>query len=106
RVRDALQRASASQQRALSIATELQADCYAGVWSALANKAGNVSITTKELDQALNAAAAVGDGRIQQKDQDRVDPESRPHGSPEQRRQWFLTGYQSATLDRGDTFSS
>jgi len=106
RVREAQQRASASQQRSMSIATELQADCYAGVWSALANKAGNFSITTRELDQALNAAAAVGDDRIQQKAQGRVDPESWTHGSSEQRRQWFLTGFQSADIARCDTFAS
>ena len=82
--------------QALSIGVELQADCYAGAWSALANRAGNFSISERELDQALNAAAAVGDDRIQQKTQGRVDPESWTHGSSEQRRQAFLVGYQAA----------
>lgn len=82
--------------QALSIGLELQADCYAGAWSALANRAGNFSISERELDQALNAAAAVGDDRIQQKTQGRVDPERWTHGSAEQRRQAFLTGYRAA----------
>ena len=84
---------------------ELQADCYAGAWSTLANQAGNFAITERELDQALNAAAAVGDDRIQAKVQGRVDPESWTHGSAEQRRRWFLTGYQSGDLQRCDTFA-
>lgn len=103
-VRAAQQGRSAADQRALSVAMELQADCYAGVWSALANRAGNFSITDRELDQALNAAAAVGDDRIQLKTSGRVDPESWTHGSSEQRRRWFLTGFQSADVDRCDTF--
>ncbi|RLT36622.1 MAG: metalloprotease, partial [Chloroflexi bacterium] len=82
--------------QALSIGVELQADCYAGAWSALANRAGNFSISERELDQALNAAAAVGDDRIQQKTQGRVDPESWTHGSSQQRREAFLRGYQAA----------
>ncbi|TAK74445.1 MAG: metalloprotease [Dehalococcoidia bacterium] len=89
--------------QALAIGVELQADCYAGVWSALANRAGNFSISERELDQALNAAAAVGDDRIQQKTQGRVDPERWTHGSAQQRRQAFLTGYEAA---RGDACTS
>ena len=88
---------STGDAQALSIGVELQADCYAGAWSAQANRAGNFSITERELDQALNAAAAVGDDRIQQKTQGRVDPERWTHGSAAQRRQAFLTGYQAAT---------
>ena len=94
RVRTAQSRVGDAQT--LAIGVELQADCYAGAWSALANRAGNFSITEKELDQTLNAAAAVGDDRIQQKTQGRVDPESWTHGSAEQRRAAFLQGYQTA----------
>ena len=86
----------ASQQQSLSIGLELQADCYAGVWSALANRAGNYSISEAQLDEALNAAAAVGDDRIQQKVQGRVNPETWTHGSSAQRRAAFLTGYGAA----------
>jgi predicted metalloprotease len=100
RIGDAQRGASEARQRELSIAMELQADCYAGVWSTLANKAGNFAITERELDQALNAAAAVGDDRIQQKVQGRVDPESWTHGSAQQRRSAFLTGYQTADIER------
>jgi len=82
--------------QALSIGLELQADCLAGAWSALANRAGNVAITERELDQALNAAAAVGDDRIQQRTQGRVDPEQWTHGSAAQRRDAFMRGYSSA----------
>lgn len=89
----------------LSVAMELQADCYAGVWSRLADERGNVSIGEAELDQAIGAAEAVGDDRIQQKTQGRVDPESWTHGSAEQRRTWFLTGRESGDVNSCDTFA-
>ncbi len=94
-----------SRARQLSIAVELQADCYAGVWGKLADERGNLAITERELDEALEGAAAVGDDRIQQKTQGRVDPESWTHGSAEQRRSWYLRGFQSGDLDECDTFS-
>jgi len=98
------QQANPDQQNELSIALELQADCYAGVWSKLADDQGNVSVGEAELDQAIEAAEAVGDDRIQQKTQGRVDPESWTHGSADQRRKWFLTGRRSADLNSCDTF--
>jgi uncharacterized protein len=104
-VRQAQQR-NPSQTNPLSVRLELQADCYAGVWSALADQRGNVSITEAELDQALQAAEAVGDDRIQQKTQGRIDPESWTHGSAEQRRSWFLTGFRGANPASCDTFES
>jgi predicted metalloprotease len=94
-----------SQTNALSVKLELQADCYAGVWSTLANQAGNLAITEAELDQALGAAEAVGDDAIQSQGGGRVDPDSFTHGTSEQRKQWFLTGYQSGDLDSCDTFT-
>jgi uncharacterized protein len=102
----AAQQRSPSRANQLSIQMELQADCYAGVWGKLADERGNVSITERELDQALGAAAAVGDDRIQEKTQGRVDPESWTHGSAEQRRSWYLKGFQSGDLDACDTFES
>jgi uncharacterized protein len=94
-----------SRARELSIAVELQADCYAGVWGKLADERGNLAITERELDQALDGAEAVGDDRIQEKTQGRIDPESWTHGSAEQRRSWYLRGFQSGDLDQCDTFS-
>ena len=99
------QRSSPKQQNALSVAFELQADCYAGVWSRLADDAGNVSIGEAELRQAQDAAAAVGDDRIQQKSGGRVDEEAWTHGSAEQRQKWFMTGRTSGDLEACDTFA-
>ncbi|MEO8330231.1 MAG: neutral zinc metallopeptidase, partial [Candidatus Nanopelagicales bacterium] len=75
RVRQAQQR-NPSQADELSIALELQADCYAGVWGRLANDSGNVTITDAELTQAQQAAAAVGDDRIQQQTTGRINPDT------------------------------
>jgi predicted metalloprotease len=100
----ASQQARPNAANELSVAMELQADCYAGVWSRLADDRGNVSVGEAELDQAIGAAEAVGDDRIQQKTQGRVDPESWTHGSAEQRRQWFLTGRRSGDVNRCNTF--
>ncbi len=99
------QRSSPKQQNALSVAFELQADCFAGVWSRLADDAGNVSIGEAELRQAQDAAAAVGDDRIQQKSGGRVDEESWTHGSAADRQKWFTTGRTSGDLEACDTFA-
>ncbi len=100
----ASQQARPDAANELSVAMELQADCYAGVWSKLADDAGNVSVGDAEVDQALGAAEAVGDDRIQQKTQGRVDPESWTHGSAEQRRQWFTTGRRTGDVNACNTF--
>lgn len=97
-------RANPGQANALSVATELQADCFAGVWGRDANDQGNVQITKAEFAEATRAAAAVGDDRIQQATQGRVNPESWTHGSAKQRQQWFGTGYESGDPNRCDTF--
>jgi predicted metalloprotease len=90
-----------------SVALELQADCYAGVWSSLADKSANgINLTQSNIAEAQNAAGAVGDDRIQKKTQGRVDPESWTHGSAAQRQKWFTTGYTSGNLDSCDTFGS
>ena len=101
----ASQQARPNAANELSVAMELQADCYAGVWSRLADDRGNVSVGEAEVDQAIGAAEAVGDDRIQQKTQGRVDPESWTHGSAEQRRSWFLTGRRSGDVNSCNTFS-
>jgi len=100
----AAQQQRPEQQNELSIALELQADCYAGAWSNLSDARGNVSINEEQLDQAVGAAEAVGDDRIQQKTQGRVDPESWTHGSAEDRKKWFLTGYRGGDINECDTF--
>ncbi|CAJ64234.1 MULTISPECIES: KPN_02809 family neutral zinc metallopeptidase [Frankia] len=96
RVRQA-QQADPSRENPLSVQLELQADCYAGVWSTLANNAGNVTIGEADLDEALGAAQAVGDDRIQAQ-AGQVNPETWTHGSAQQRKDSFLTGYRGATL--------
>ncbi len=84
-----------------SVALELQADCYAGVWVG----ARDVLDSPGELDEAIAAAQGVGDDRIQQRTQGRVDPESWTHGSAEQRKSWFLKGYNTTDPRQCDTFA-
>lgn len=96
------------QANQYSIAMELQADCYAGVWARLADERGEggIALTEQNVAEAVNAAEAVGDDRIQEKVRGRVDPESWTHGSAEQRSEWFLTGYRSGDLGSCDTFTA
>jgi predicted metalloprotease len=105
KVRAAQQR-NPGQANDYSVAMELQADCYAGVWAVQADKleAGGIGLTEANVAEAVKAAEAVGDDRIQSKMQGRVDPESWTHGSAEHRRTWFLTGYRSGSMDSCDTF--
>ena len=88
-----------------SVRLELQADCYAGVWTASARDSNFVKITEADIRDGLSAAAAVGDDRIQEKSSGRIDPESWTHGSAAQRQQWFRTGLASGNPADCDTFS-
>jgi len=88
----------------LSVALELQADCYAGVWANFAQKQGVVE--TGDAEEALRAASAVGDDAIQKKTQGYVVPDSFTHGSSQQRMQWFSRGMQSGDMRQCNTFGS
>lgn len=86
-----------------SVALELQADCYAGVWVGDVAARGLLDSST-EIQEALAAAEGVGDDRIQQKTQGRIDPESWTHGSAQQRQDWFMRGFNTMDPRRCTTF--
>src|SRR5687767_8469054 len=97
-------RVSQAEQNRLSVRMELQADCYAGVWG---HYAGTMNqLDAGDLAEALAAASAIGDDRLQKQTQGRVAPESFTHGSSEQRVRWFKRGMDSGNPQACDTFSA
>ncbi len=89
---------------ALSVRMELQADCFSGIWAHHANRTRQI-LEQGDIESALNAAAAIGDDRLQKQTQGQVVPESFTHGTSEQRMRWFRRGYQSGDLRQCDTFA-
>ena len=96
-------RVSEQQYNNLSVRLELQADFFAGVWAHHAQRMKNI-LEEGDLEEALNAASAVGDDRIQMEARGYVVPESFTHGTSKQRMRWFYKGLESGNMDDGDTF--
>ncbi len=94
---------SQAEGNALSVRLELQADCFAGVWANRANRARNI-IEDGDVDEALNAASAIGDDALQKQSGRGVVPESFTHGTSAQRQKWFRTGLQTGDPDACNTF--
>ncbi len=89
----------------LSVMTELQADFYAGVWAKYYQETTN-RLEAGDIEEALNAANAIGDDRLQRETSGRVVPDAFTHGTSQQRMYWFKKGYQTGDLRQGDTFNS
>jgi uncharacterized protein len=106
KVRTSQSHATTQQQaNALSVRLELQADCFAGVWANHANREDNI-LEEGDIEEGLNAAAQIGDDRMQKRAGGYVVPEGFTHGSAEQRVQWFRRGIQSGELKHCDTFAT
>jgi predicted metalloprotease len=99
---DASSRSSGPQSKAVRL--ELQADCFAGVWAHHAQRARSI-LEEGDIEEALNAAAAIGDDRLQRQTQGQVVPESFTHGTSEQRARWFRAGFTGGSAQQCDTRS-
>jgi len=98
-------RISRTEGNALQVRMELQADCFAGVWANRADRSRDI-IEPGDIEEALRAASAIGDDRIQRQTQGYVVPDAFTHGSSKQRVRWFTRGYESGKLDVCDTFNA
>ncbi len=95
-------RISEKEQNALSVRLELQADCFAGVWS----RGSKLGLDKGDIEEALTAASAIGDDTLQKKSQGYAQPDTFTHGSSKQRMAWFNAGLQSGNMKSCDTFSA
>jgi predicted metalloprotease len=98
-------RVSQTEYNALSVRLELQADCFAGIWAHHNHKTQAI-IEPGDVEEALNAAAAIGDDALQRKSQGQVVPDSFTHGTSAQRQRWFNTGLQTGSVQACDTFKA
>jgi hypothetical protein len=103
-VQEMRQRVSAAEGNQLSVRVELQADCFAGLWGNHANKAG--ILEPGDVEEALGAAAAIGDDRLQRNAGGRVHPDSFTHGTSEQRNRWLHRGLDTGSFEACDTFKA
>jgi predicted metalloprotease len=105
KVQQARQHATETQGNALSVKLELQADCLAGVWAARANEAKQI-LDKGDIEEALTAASAIGDDRLQRQARGTVSPDSFTHGSSAQRIRWFKQGIDSGDMNQCNTFKA
>ena len=100
------QRVSEKEYNKLSVKLELQADFFAGIWAYYAQKMNFVQLDPGDIEEALNAANAVGDDKLQQAGQGHVVPDAFTHGTSAQRMRWFKKGFDTGDLSQGDTFNA
>ena len=105
RVDAARRRASEAESNRLSVRLELQADFLAGVWARYADRVKHI-VEAGDIEEAMRAASAVGDDRLQRRSRGYVVPDSFTHGSSEQRVRWFRRGYETGDLSQGDTLNA
>ena len=105
-VRRHQQAADANESNRWSVRLELQADCYAGIWANRTKGSTNIVLEQGDVEQALKAAAAIGDDRLQREAQGQVTPDSFTHGTSAQRVRWFKRGIDSGSIDDCDTYKT
>jgi predicted metalloprotease len=105
KVREAQQRLPRAQANAYQVRMELQADCFAGLWAHHAQRARQI-LEQGDVEEALNAASAIGDDRLQRQAQGQVVPDSFTHGTSAQRARWFRRGLEAGDLKTCDTFAA
>jgi uncharacterized protein len=105
RVHELQQRVDPVEGNQLSVRLELQADCFAGIWAQRADKYSGL-LEPGDIQEGLDAASAIGDDTLQRNAGQAVVPDAFTHGTSQQRQRWFMTGYQSGSLDSCDTFKA